>query len=109
MYQRSSNGGTNFTNNLLWTTEFTNNYLQTPKPKKNQSFLTRRLRSVQGAHGPFFAMSDPEISPQVQKDFAPRLQTTTKRSRGKKQLELSGGESNPGLLRVVLSNDKQKY
>jgi hypothetical protein len=22
---------------------------------------------------------------------------------------LSGGESNPGLLRVVLSNDKQKY
>jgi hypothetical protein len=27
----------------------------------------------------------------------------------KKNLKLSGGESNPGLLRVVLSNDKQKY
>jgi hypothetical protein len=29
-------------------------------------------------------------------------------SKGKK-CNLSGGESNPGLLRVVLSNDKQKY
>jgi hypothetical protein len=27
----------------------------------------------------------------------------------KKKSNLSGGESNPGLLRVVLSNDKQKY
>jgi hypothetical protein len=26
-----------------------------------------------------------------------------------KKVKLSGGESNPGLLRVVLSNDKQKY
>ena len=26
-----------------------------------------------------------------------------------KKMYLSGGESNPGLLRVVLSNDKQKY
>jgi hypothetical protein len=28
---------------------------------------------------------------------------------GAKKSELSGGESNPGLLRVVPSNDKQKY
>jgi hypothetical protein len=32
-----------------------------------------------------------------------------KRQKERKKSKLSGGESNPGLLRVVLSNDKQKY
>jgi hypothetical protein len=49
MYQRSPNGGTNFTDNSLWTTEFTSNYLQTPNPKKNPLFLTPRLWWVQGS------------------------------------------------------------
>jgi hypothetical protein len=33
----------------------------------------------------------------------------TKNAQNAKKSKLSGGESNPGLLRVVLSNDKQKY
>jgi hypothetical protein len=32
-----------------------------------------------------------------------------KRHRGQKESYLSDGESNPGLLRAVLRNDKQKY
>jgi hypothetical protein len=65
------------------------------KPRSVQGGARTILRHVQFLHGP-------------KKDFAPRLHTTKKRNNCKK-LKLSGGESNPGLLRVVLSNDKQKY
>jgi hypothetical protein len=33
----------------------------------------------------------------------------TRRANKRQKSNLSGGESNPGLLRVVLLNDKQKY
>jgi hypothetical protein len=56
-------------------------------------------------HRPVFAEAR-QVPPQLH----PHHGTEKKLEKKKKErYRLSGGESNPGLLRVVLSNDKQKY
>jgi hypothetical protein len=49
-------------------------------------------------------LSSGSISTQMQRQKKDNMGQTKSKKRN-----LSGGELNPGLLRVVLSNDKQKY